>query len=249
MPRHRVARLIAVAAFAPACGGGDAGTAELHVFAATSLTGAFTEIVAEFEAEHTSVDVVPNFAGSSALVSQIAEGAPADAFASADVANMERLAEAGGVAGDPVVFATNRAEIVVAAGNPLGIAGLADLADASLVLVTCAPEVPCGAYAADVFARASVAPQPDSLEENVGAVVAKVTAGEADAGIVYATDVIAAGAAVTGVPIAPEHNVVAEYPIAVTSAADDPTVAGAFVDFVTGPEGRAILASFGFGVP
>jgi molybdate transport system substrate-binding protein len=247
--RHLIALPVAVAALVPACGGDDSDGRAVHVFAAASLKGAFTDIAAAFETEHADVDIVTNFAGSSALVTQIVEGAPTDVFASADMANMGRLTEAGGVAGEPVVFATNRAELVVAAGNPRGIEGLAALRDSALVLVTCAPVVPCGAYAADVFARAGVAVQPDSLEENVGAVLTKVVSGEADAGIVYTTDVLAAGDAVTGVTIPPEHNVVAEYPIAVTSAADHPDVARAFVDFATGPEGRAILAAYGFGAP
>jgi molybdate transport system substrate-binding protein len=241
--------LIAAVALASACAGDDSGGRDLHVFAAASLAGAFSEIATAFEAAHAGVDVVINVAGSSALVTQITEGAPADVFAAADVANMVRLAEAGGVAGEPLVFATNRAEIVVAPGNPLSIEGVAALADPALLLVTCAPEVPCGAYAADVFARAGVAAQPDSLEQNVGAVMTKVVAGEADAGVVYATDVVAAGDTAEGVPIPPEHNVVAEYPIAVTSATEQPELARAFVDFVAGPEGQATLASHGFGAP
>ena len=250
MDRLRIAALVAVVSVAlAACGDGDSDDRAVRVFAAASLSGAFTEIATAFEAEHAGVEVVTNFAGSSALVTQIAEGAPADVFAAADTITMERLAEADGIAAEPRVFATNRLELVVAAGNPLDIDGLAALGDPALVVVTCAPVVPCGAYAAEAFARAGVTVQPDSLEENPGAVLTKVVAGEADAGVVYATDVRAAGAAVEGVPIAAEHNVTAEYPIAVTSAADDPDLAEAFVAFVAGPAGQSMLAAHGFGAP
>lgn len=250
--RYRIASPAALAAVvlaAVAGCGGDSGDRAVHVFAAASLSGAFTEIATAFEAEHADVEVVTNFAGSSALVTQIVEGAPADVLAAADTATMSRLADAEGVAAESRVFATNRVELVVAPGNPLGIDGLAALGDPALVVVTCAPVVPCGAYATEAFARAGVIVQPDSLEENPGAVLTKVVAGEADAGIVYATDVGAAGDTVAGVPIPPEHNVTAEYPIAVTSAADDPELAQTFVEFVAGPAGQSILASYGFGAP
>jgi molybdate transport system substrate-binding protein len=251
--RYRIASSAALAAVVLAavvagCGG-DSGARAVHVFAAASLSGAFAEIATAFEAEHADVDVVTNFAGSSALVTQIVEGAPADVFAAADTITMERLADGDGIAAEPRVFATNRVELVVAPGNPLGIDGLAALGDPALIVVTCAPVVPCGAYATEAFARAGVTVQPDSLEENPGAVLTKVVAGEADAGIVYATDARAAGDAVEGVPIPPEHNVTAEYPIAVTSAADDPELAEEFVTFVAGPAGQSILASYGFGAP
>jgi molybdate transport system substrate-binding protein len=138
---------------------------------------------------------------------------------------------------------------VVAADNPLGITGVADLADPDLVLVTCAPEVPCGSYATRIFEQAGVEVTPDSYEENVKAVVTKVRLGEADAGIAYATDVSAAGADVDGVEIPDDVNVVAEYPIAVTVEARDPDGGRAFVDFVLSDVGQSILAGFGFTSP
>jgi molybdate transport system substrate-binding protein len=159
---------------------------------------------------------------------------------------MDKVTEAGAVAGTPVVFATNGAEIIVAPGNPLGITGIDDLAARDLVVVVCASEVPCGAYADEVFGRAGVSVTPDSFEENVRGVVTKVTLGEADAGIVYRTDVIAAGDEASGVQLPDEVNVVAEYPI--VSVSGDGAADG-FVEFVTGSLGQEILASYGFGPP
>ena len=251
-PRVLPAMLVALGLLAASCGGSDteAGTGgEVVVFAAASLTDAFTELGDAFAASNPGSTVTFNFAGSSALATQITEGAPADVFASADLATMATLIETGATTGDPVVFATNRAAIVVAAGNPSGVTGVADLADDDLVVVQCAPEVPCGRYAAQVLATAGVAVTPKSLEENVRAVVSKVTLGEADAGIVYVTDVAAAGPEVEGVEIPADVNVVAEYPIAVTAGAPNPDGARAFVDFVLGDRGQQILASYGFLAP
>lgn len=249
MRRKLPLRLVTLPALASvgACGGGG-GDAELRVFAATSLTDPFADVERAFEQTH-DVDVVLNHAGSTALAAQIREGAPADVFASADLATMDALAARGAIEGEPSLLAINRAEIVVAPGNPDEIRSLADLADRDLVVVACAPEVPCGAYAAEVFAAAGLEPDFDSLEENVGGVVTKVRTGEADAGLAYATDVIAADEAVDGVEIPPEHNVVARYPIAVTSDARNRDAALEFLTFVTGPEGRRILESYGFAQP
>ena len=147
------------------------------------------------------------------------------------------------------MFATNLAEIIVGAGNPEGITGVADLANDDLIVVLCAPEVPCGRYAAQIFENAGVAVTPKSLEENVRAVVTKVALGEVDAGIVYTTDVTAAGAETEGVEIPADINVVAEYPIAVTEEAPNAEGAQAFIDFVTGEQGQEILASYGFLAP
>lgn len=221
----------------------------ITVFAAASLTAAFTEIGDAFVVEHPDAEVTFNFAASSELVAQIGQGAPADVFASADVSNMTKLTDAGDNASEPVVFANNLLEMIVAAGNPLGIAGLADLADADLIVVTCAPEVPCGKYASEVFESAGVVVTPKSLEENVKAVVTKVTLGEADVGMVYRTDVTAAAESADGVAIPADINVLVEYPIAVTTQATNAVGAQAFIDFVAGPQGQAILASYGFLAP
>ena len=244
--------MVAVGLVAASCGSGDGGSDDssggnVTVFAAASLTAAFTELGDAFTAANPDVEVTFNFAGSSDLVAQISDGAPVDVFASADLANMSKLADAGLAAGEPATFATNTAEIVVEPGNPLDIAGVADLADSDLIVVLCAPEVPCGAYAEQVVANAGTTVTPSSYEENVKAVVTKVTLGEADAGIVYRTDVIAAGDAAQGVPIPDDINVVAEYPIALVADAPNAAGAQAFIDFVLGPAGQKILAAYGFG--
>jgi molybdate transport system substrate-binding protein len=147
------------------------------------------------------------------------------------------------------VFTTNRAQIVVGPGNPTGITGVADLADEDLIVISCAPEVPCGRYAQQILDNAGVSVTFKSLEENVRAVVSKVTLGEADAGIVYVTDVINAGDTAQGVEIPADINVVAEYPIAVTKEASNPEVAQAFIDFVLSVEGQSILGTYGFVSP
>lgn len=222
---------------------------DVVVFAAASLTAAFTEIGDAFMAENPDANVTFNFAASSELVTQIGEGAPADVFASADLSNMTKLTDAGNNATEPVVFATNLLSIIVGPGNPKGITGVADLANEDLIVVTCAPEVPCGKYAAQIFENAGVTVTPKSLEENVKAVVTKVTLGEADAGIVYATDVTAAGDKAAGIEIPANINVLAEYPIAVTEGAGNPEGAQAFIDFVNSARGQQILASYGFLAP
>lgn len=241
-----------------ACGGGGAGgpvngstapAGSLTVFAAASLTEAFTALADAFEDEHPDVTVTTNFAASSELVTQIIEGAPADVYASADVSNMARLVDAGETAGEPIVFATNRLQIVVEPGNPLGIETLDDLADADVVFITAAPQVPIGRYTAEVLGAAGADVTPRSLEESVRGVANKVVLGEADAGIVYETDVRAAGDSVTGVEIPDELNVVARYPVAVTGSSTNAHTARAFVDFVASDAGRATLAEFGFGAP
>lgn len=226
------------------CGGADPDVDTLRVFAASSLTAPFTELEAAFEAANPGVDVVLSFAASSELARQIVEGAPADVFASADTENMNEVADA--IVDEVTTFATNRLQIITERGNPLGITSLADLADPTVLFVTCAPEVPIGAYTADALAKAGVTVSPVSFEENVKGIVTKVTTGEADAGIVYATDVMAAGESASGVDIADDFNVVASYPIARVSSND---TARRFVEFVTSTTGRAILEDFGFGVP
>ena len=221
---------------------------DVNVFAAASLTDAFEAIAVVFEEEHPDVDVVFNFAASSELVGAIVDdGAPADVFASADQNNMDKLVDAARNAGEPATFATNSLEIIVEPGNPLGIAGVEDLADPGVIFVTCDPEVPIGAYTQQVFDAAGVTVTPASLEENVRGIVTKVTAGEADAGVVYTTDVLAAGEAADGVAIPDDLNVLAEYPIAGVTEAANPEGATAFVDFVLGAEGQGILAEFAFG--
>jgi molybdate transport system substrate-binding protein len=242
--------LIAAAALGAfvSCGGDDdEPSGDVTVFAAASLTDVFTDIGDAFTAANPDVDVTFNFAASSELVTQINEGgAPADVFASADLSNMTKLTEAGNNGSDPLVFATNLLEIIVEPGNPRGITGVADLENDDLIIVTCAPAVPCGKYAQQLFQNAGVTVTPDSLEENVKSVVTKVTVGEADAGIVYETDVTGAGDEVEGVDIPVDVNVLAEYPIAITKDAPDAEAAQAFVDFVLSQPGQKILDNYGF---
>jgi len=224
-----------------ACGSpSPAATPTIQVFAAASLTDAFKAEAAAFHGARVQL----NFGGSSTLAAQIAQGAPAEVFASADQASMQRVVGAGQAAAH-AVFATNRLQLVVGPGNPKGIHSLADLARPGLVVVLCAPAVPCGAYAAQALGKAGVTVHPASQEQDVKAVVTKVALGEADAGIVYQTDVRAAGRAVAGVEIPAGENVIAEYPIAVLRGAGPE--ATAFVDFVRSSEGQRILAGFGFG--
>ena len=245
-----LAVVIVAALIATSCGSGESTSdADVIVFAAASLTAAFTELGDAFAAERPGAEVTFNFAGSSGLAAQLSEDARADVFASADLANMARLEDAGGLARSPRLFATNVAEIIVEAGNPNGIASVADLADDDLVVVQCAPQVPCGGYADQVLANAGVSVTPKSFEANVSGVVTKVAVGEADAGIVYRTDVLEAGDRAGGVEIPGEINVVARYPIAITTQAPNPAGAAGFVDFVLSDAGQSIIASYGFGEP
>ena len=222
---------------------------EVVVFAASSLTAAFTELGDAFTAANPDATVTFNFAASSELVAQIGEGAPADVFASADQSNMTKLTDAGNNGSEPQTFATNLLEIIVGPGNPEGVTGVADLANDDLIVVTCDVEVPCGKYAAQIFENAGVTVTPKSYEENVKAVVTKVTLGEADAGVVYRTDVIAAGADAVGVEIPADINVTAVYPIASTKEASNADGAATFIAFVLSPAGQEILAGYGFGAP
>jgi molybdate transport system substrate-binding protein len=250
--RTRPAALLAVAAIAlAACGGGDdsggtsgaASPGEIKVFAAASLTAAFTRIGERFTAANGGAKVSFNFAGSQALATQIQQSAPADVFASADVPNMDKVRD---LVGTPRNFASNRLQIVVEKGNPRNIRGLDDLADADLKVVLAAPEVPAGKYAAEALGKAGVTVRPVSEEDNVKAVVTKVSLGEADAGIVYVTDVTAGGDKVEGVDIPEDLNVPATYPIATVRASQAPDQAQAFMDLVLSAEGQRVLEDHGF---
>ena len=227
----------------------DALEGSITVFAAASLTATFTDLAAQFEAEHPGVTVDLNFAGSSDLVTQITEGAPADVFASADTKNMTKLTDAALNAGDPVDFATNVLEIAVPPGNPAGIETFADLAGPGVKLVTCAPAVPCGAAAVAVAKAAGVTLAPVSEESAVTDVLGKVTSGEADAGLVYVTDVIGAGDAVEGIEFDEAAEAVNTYPVVALRDSAAPDVAAAFVAFVAGAAGQKVLAAAGFGAP
>jgi molybdate transport system substrate-binding protein len=249
--RTRLAAVLAVAALAlAACGGSDepsggssGSSNEIKVFAAASLTAAFTELGQRYSSANGGTKVTFNFAGSQALATQIQQSAPADVFASADTANMDKVKD---LVGTPQNFASNLLAIVVEKGNPKGVEGLDDLGDSDLKVVLAAEEVPAGRYAKQVLDKAGVSVTPVSQEDNVKAVVTKVSLGEADAGIVYVTDVTAGGDKVEGVDIPETQNVLATYPIATVKAGKAQDKAQAFVDLVRSAQGQRVLEQFGF---
>ena len=255
--RPLIATLL-VAGLLPACGspdpaeGGDPPAAQdeltgtLTVFAAASLTDVFQQLGDDLTGDHPDLAVRFNFAGSSALATQIVQGAPADVFASANQAQMTVVSDAGLADGDPTVFTENVLEIAVPAGNPGGVTGLADFADPELTLAVCAAEVPCGVAATQVFAAAGVTPVPDTEEEDVRAALTKVQLGEVDAALVYASDVRSAGSEVEGIGFPEAEGAVNEYPVAVLSEAPNPDAARAFVKLVLSDEGQAALEAAGF---
>lgn len=221
----------------------------LSISAAASLQGAFTEIAAAFENAYPKVSVSINFGASSTLARQIIDGAPVDVFASADQTTMTKVADAQLLSDIPTVFATNSLEIIVRKGNPSSIDSLAGLARTGLIYVTCAPEVPIGRYAAEALLDAGVTVKPASFEPDVKGIVTKVSSGEADAGIVYRTDVLAAGEIAAGVAIPDQFDVRATYPQAVIMSSPNETAASAWMSFISGAEGQAILRAYGFGQP
>ena len=220
----------------------------LTVYAASSLTATFTELAHDFEADHGGVAVELSFGGSSDLVAQVQQGAPADVVATADTATMQRLS-ADHLVESPVPFASNRLEIAVPPGNPAGVHSLQDLARSGLNLVVCAPEVPCGAAAAQVAEAGGVTLTPVSEEPAVTDVLGKVTSGEADAGLVYVTDVAAADGEVEGIDFPESSAVTNTYPIGVVADSPERDLAGDFVALVTGARGRTVLSDAGFGRP
>jgi molybdate transport system substrate-binding protein len=235
-------------AAAPRSRSGDDLAGALAISAAASLRTAFDEIAADFEAQHPGVDVQPiTYDGSSTLATQIVGGARVDVFASADEKNMQKVVEEG-LADGPDLFASNTLVIAVPTGNPAGVTTLEDLTKPDTTVVLCAAEVPCGAAAQTLLANAGLRVTPASSEQNVTAVMTKVAAGEADAGLVYATDVIGNDAVAAIVP-AGAADVVNSYPIAALADAPNPEAAAAFVAFVLSDRGQAILAARGFGAP
>ena len=221
----------------------------LTVYAASSLTETFTELGKKFEASHDGVKVTFSFGGSSDLVAQIQQGAPADVFASADTANMDKAVSDDAVDGDPVDFASNTLEIATPPDNPAGVASLQDLAKSGTQTVICAPEVPCGAAAQKVQEAAGVTIKPVSEEQTVKDVLTKVTSGQADAGLVYVTDVKAAGDKVKGITFPESSSAVNTYPIAALADSKNADLAQEFLDLVTGTEGQSVLADAGFAKP
>lgn len=229
--------------------GASTGQATLTVFAAASLTESFGKLKNEFEAQHHGVTVVDNFAGSSALVQQLSNGAKADVFASADQPTMDKAVKAGVIDGSSSVFATNRLTIAVAPGNPKGIKGFGDLARGGLTVVVCAPQVPCGAATQKVEQNTHVTVKPASEEQDVKQVLTKVESGDADAGLVYVTDAASAGGKVAQVDFPEAAQAVNNYPIAVVKGAPQADLARQFEQFVLSEQGRQELAKAGFGAP
>ncbi len=238
------------------CGGGGGGggggespeQVTLRVLAAASLTETFTALGEQFEADNPGTTVELSFGPSSGLAEQVTNGAPADVFAAASPTTMQTVVEAGD-ATDPQDFATNRAAIAVPAANPGEVVALDDLADPDLKVAVCDPEVPCGALAVDVFASAGLDVTPVTEEEDVKAVLTKVTLGEVDAGLVYVTDVQAAGDDVEGVEIPEADAASTTYPIAPLARSEHAAQARAFVDLVLSADGQRALRDAGFGLP
>ena len=223
--------------------------AKLTVFAAASLKQSFTQIGEQFETDNPGSTVDFSFAGSSDLVTQLTQGAPADVFASADTKNMDKAKDAGLLAAAPVDFATNTLTIAVAPGNPKGIASFADLAKAGLTVVVCAPQVPCGSATQKVEKASGVQIKPVSEESSVTDVLNKVSTGQADAGVVYVTDVAGASDKVTGVDFPEAKGAVNTYPIATLKSSTNADLAARFVAYVTGEAGQKVLEQAGFGKP
>ena len=247
------AALTACASAAPAGNSTSAATSQLSgtvtVFAAASLKATFTQLAHDFEARNPGTKVTLSFAGSSDLVTQITQGAPADVFASADTKNMAKLADAKLLDGTAKNFATNVLQIAVPPSNPASITTFADLAKPEAKVVVCASQVPCGAAADTVEKAAGVTLSPVSEESSVADVLGKVTSGEADAGLVYVTDIKSAGAKVKGIPFDQSGEAVNTYPIATVGSSRNKELADAFIAMVAGAEGRKTLSEAGFGAP
>lgn len=221
----------------------------ITVYAAASLKTSFTALAEDFEEAYPGTSVELTFAGSSDLVTQLTNGAPGDVFASADEKNMAKLTDAELVEGDPTDFATNVLQIAVPPSNPAEVETFADLARPGVKTVVCAPQVPCGAATVAVEDATGVALSPVSEESSVTDVLGKVTSGEADAGLVYVTDVIAAGEAVEGIAFDESSKAVNTYPIAPLAGSANPALAAAFAAFVVSADGQRVLADAGFGAP
>ena len=240
---------VAVAAGTTGCSGDEPDAKVLRVYAAASLKQAFTEIGATFEEKNPGGTVEFNFAGSSDLVTQLQQGAPADIFASADTKNIDKATNDKLVAGEPTLFASNTLQIAVPPKNPKGINSLADLTKPGLKVVICAPQVPCGSATKTVEKAANVTLKPASEESSVTDVLNKVTAGEADAGLIYRTDVAGADGKVDGVDFPQSSEAVNKYPIAALNSSKQADLAKQFIALVTGTAGQKVLADAGFAKP
>ena len=266
MPNYRLATVAAVAslALAAACGsdgstsagsgsspaapGSGAASGTVTVFAAASLTESFTTLGRQFEAAHPGTTVKFNFGASSSLAENIDQGAPADVFASASPKNMQQVVDADG-ASDSKTFARNVMQIAVPPDNPAGVREVTDLARSNVKVALCQPQVPCGAVAQQVFENVNITVKPVTQGADVKAVLTTVQLGEVDAGMVYRTDVRAAGTKVKGIEIPADQNASTSYPIAALTEAPNPAGAAAFVDYVLSPDGEKVLEQAGFAAP
>jgi molybdate transport system substrate-binding protein len=234
----------------PQPGSSSAGvTGSVTVFAAASLTESFTQIGKDFEVANPGSKVTFNFAGSSALATQINQGAPADVFASAAPANMKSVTDAGNADGTPTTFVKNQLVIAVPKGNPKGITGLADLTKPGVKVALCVAQVPCGAAANTALSAAGVKLTPVTLEQDVKSALSKVKLGEVDAALVYRTDTKAASSDVDGVEFPESAKAINEYPIVVLKKGPNTTGAQAFVAYVLSDKGKAVLTQAGFQAP
>jgi molybdate transport system substrate-binding protein len=266
VPNYRLATVAAVASLvlAAACGSGDdnssgsgsspaapasgGASGTVTVFAAASLTESFTTLGRQFEAAHPGTTVKFNFGASSSLAENIDQGAPADVFASASPKNMQQVVDAGG-ASDSKTFARNVMQIAVPPDNPADVREVTDLARPNVKVALCQPQVPCGAVAQRVFKNANITVKPVTQGADVKAVLTTVQLGEVDAGVVYQTDVRAAGTKVKGIEIPADRNASTSYPIAALTEAPNPAGAAAFVDYVLSPDGEKVLEQAGFAAP
>jgi molybdate transport system substrate-binding protein len=225
-----------------------ASTGTITVFAAASLMGTFTQLGQQFDAAHPGDTVKFSFGPSSGLATQITSGAPADVFASAAPANMDSVVQAGDAA-SPQNFAKNTMEVATPPKNPGKVTSVNDLAKKSVKVALCQPQVPCGVVAAEVFKNAGIKVKPVTQQPDVKSVLTQVELGSVDAGMVYVTDVMAAGSKVKGVPISASDNASTLYPIATISDSKHKSIAQAFVAYVLSPAGQKVLTAAGFQQP
>ena len=226
----------------------SASTGTITVFAAASLTGSFTQLGKQFETAHPGDTVKFSFGPSSGLEAQITSGAPADVFASASPKNMQDVVSAGD-ASNPQNFAKNTMEVAVPPNNPAKVTSVNDLAKKSVKVALCQPQVPCGVVAAEVFKNAGITVKPVTLQPDVKSVLTQVETNNVDAGMVYVTDVLAAGSKVKGVTIPANDNASTLYPIATISSSTHKSIAQAFVAYVLSPAGQQVLTAAGFEKP
>jgi molybdate transport system substrate-binding protein len=219
------------------------------VFAASSLKGVFTTIIANFEAANPGVKIVPSYGGSDALAAQIVQGAPVDVFAAASAATMATVTKANDGVGTPPLFAKNLLEIAVPPSNPKHITDLADTTKSGVKLALCAPTVPCGAAATKAYAAAKLTPHPVTLEQDVASTLTKVELGEVDAGMVYQTDVKGAGSKVLGINFPEAASAINSYPIVAVKTGKNLAVGEAFAAYVTSAAAQAVLQAAGFQQP